>query len=62
MSSATILGNNIPTGAFNPSAGYFSNEPSSYRGGKSKRRLQNKNKNKKSRKVKSRRNRTRRNR
>ena len=60
MSSATILGNNIPTGAFNPSAGYFSNQPSSYRGGKSKRRLQNKNK--KSKKVKSRRNRTCRNR
>lgn len=60
MSSATILGDHIPTGAFNPSAGYFSNEPSSYRGGKSKRRLQNKNK--KSRKVKSRRNRTHRNR
>ena len=57
-----VLADPVPTGTFNPGAGYFSNQPSSYRGGKSRRKQRQNNKNKnKSKKRKTRKNTTRRN-
>ena len=50
-----VLADPVPTGAFNPGSGYFSNEPSSYRGGKSKRK-QRQRQNKQSKKNKSKKN------
>lgn len=54
---SNLLSDPAPTGTFNPSSGYFSNESSSYRGG---RKRQNKKSNK-NKKRKTRKNRTRRN-
>lgn len=56
-----VLADPVPTGTFNPGAGYFSNAASSYRGGKSKRKQRQNNKSKNKSKNKTRKNRTRRN-